>query len=223
VGSVAGEFFMSAHIQQANLLSGRSLVMAVTIALHALVISALMASRMGVVPTPPVKEWMEAVQPDKPAEPVIEVDITSPKYVVASHVTNLVIPVPAAIEFPEDVVIDPMLPRLTETVLTSGRPDPVVAAIPETPLQYQATRSTAEYYPPASIRLEEQGIAVVQICVANTGRVQGRPQITASSGYARLDAAAVRWAQEALRFTAATRDGVAVGSCKGFKVIFDLH
>jgi periplasmic protein TonB len=214
---------MSAHIQQANLLSGRSLVMAVTIALHGLVISALMVSRIGTVSVPPVKDWIEAVQPDDPPKQIVVTDISSGKNIIDNRVKKLVVPVPIAIEFPEDVVVDPALPRLTETVVPSGVGDQVDRVVPETPLRYQVTRSTTEFYPPASIRFEEQGVAVVQICVASSGRLQGLPQITTSSGYARLDAAALRWAQEALRFTAATRDGVAVGSCKGFKVIFDLH
>jgi periplasmic protein TonB len=215
--------FMTAHIQQANLLSGRSLVMAVTIALHALVISALMVSRIGVVPQPPVKDWIEAVRPDKPIEPVVIKDVVNDKQIVDNRSTRFVVPDPDAIYFQEDVPIDPVLPDAIETTAPSGGSEPVVRRVAETTLMYEATRSTTEFYPPASIRLEEQGTAVVQICVASSGRIQGRPQITASSGYARLDAAAVRWAQEALRFTPATRDGAAVESCKGFKVIFDLH
>jgi TonB family protein len=215
--------FMTAHIQQANLLSGRSLVMAVTIALHALVISALMVSRMGVVPQPPVKDWIEAVQPDKPIEPVVIKDVVNDKQIVDNRSTRFVVPDPDTIYFQEDVPVFPVLPDAIGTTAPPGTSEPVVHRVAETPLRYQATRSTTEFYPPASIRLEEQGVAVVQVCVASSGHIQGRPQISASSGYARLDAAAVRWAQEALQFTAATRDGVAVESCKGFRVIFDLH
>jgi hypothetical protein len=38
-----------------------------------------------------------------------------------------------------------------------------------------------------------------------------------------LDAAAVKWASEALRFQPATRGGTAVASCKEFRVSFTLH
>jgi TonB family protein len=89
------------------------------------------------------------------------------------------------------------------------------------PLQYVARRSADELYPAISQRMGEQGVAEVEACVAANGRLDGAPSVRTSSGYARLDAAALQWAQE-LRYRAATADGVPVRACKGFRVTFQL-
>jgi protein TonB len=100
----------------------------------------------------------------------------------------------------------------------AGTTEPVL-----TPLTWAARRSTDEYYPPASARLEEEGATTLRVCVSAAGRLTGAPRIETSSGHARLDAAAVAWAREALAFRPATRDGVPVEACKGFRVTFDLR
>jgi protein TonB len=107
-----------------------------------------------------------------------------------------------------------------ERVLDSGGD---AIPIPATDLTYRATRSPDDYYPAASIRLQEQGVAVVEVCVNAQGRLDGRPVIQRTSGSRQLDAAAVRWASEALAFTPATRNGAAVAACKGFRVNFSLR
>jgi outer membrane biosynthesis protein TonB len=48
------------------------------------------------------------------------------------------------------------------------------------------------------------------------------PMLETSSGYARLDSAALKWARGALRFTPAQRNGQAIPACKGFRVTFRL-
>ena len=92
-----------------------------------------------------------------------------------------------------------------------------------TDLTYRAVKSPNEFYPPTSVALQEQGISIVRVCVDAAGRLDGAPTIQTSSGYKRLDQAAVRWTREALRFTPATEDGVGMRSCKGFKVVFNLN
>jgi TonB family protein len=113
----------------------------------------------------------------------------------------------------------------------------VVAAPPGTPagdaagvqppqivaLSYQALRSPDEFYPAQSIRMGEQGVVEIEACVASNGRLDDVPSVRTSSGHARLDAAAVQWAQQALRYRAATSNGVPMRSCKGFRVYFRLN
>jgi TonB family protein len=99
---------------------------------------------------------------------------------------------------------------------------PAVAPQPKmVPLQYAARRAPDELYPAISQRMGEQGVAEVEACVAANGRLDGAPSVRSSSGYPRLDAAALQWAQE-LRYRAATVDGVPVRACKGFRVTFAL-
>jgi len=93
---------------------------------------------------------------------------------------------------------------------------------PAVPLSYVVTKPINEFYPPGSIRLSEEGSSTLQVCVTANGMLAGAPTLQASSGYARLDAAALKWASEALRFTPARRAGRAVPACKGFRVTFRL-
>jgi protein TonB len=216
-----GGFFVSTHVQHASLLSGRQFALAVTIALHGVILGALMA--IGVV-TPVVEAVQKRIQatifeekPDKP-RPITNADALQ----------NLIRPHTD----PELPVIDeyrdpPMDERKSDDVMTTSGVEAYQqggtgALIAPTDLQAVATRSADDYYPSASIRLEEEGVAIVRVCVDASGQPAGRPTVDASSGFARLDAAAVQWAREALRFTPATRDGVAVPGCKGFRVRFDL-
>jgi periplasmic protein TonB len=78
-----------------------------------------------------------------------------------------------------------------------------------------------EYYPETSRRLEETGTALVYACVAANGRIDGAPKVQRSSGSARLDQAALRYAQHA-RYHPATEDGKAVAGCTRFNVTFRL-
>ena len=91
-----------------------------------------------------------------------------------------------------------------------------------TALSYDAVRSPDAYYPPMSAQLGETGAAIVQVCVTPEGRLESAPQVAQTSGYPRLDTAAVTWASEALRFKPATAGGVPVRSCAGFRVKFRL-
>lgn len=49
------------------------------------------------------------------------------------------------------------------------------------------------YYPDMSRELDEQGTAIVRVCVGADGRLSGAPSLYRSSGYARLDKAALKW------------------------------
>ena len=64
-------------------------------------------------------------------------------------------------------------------------------------------------YPPGSIRDNEQGNADVEVYVLPNGRV-GEARIVRSTGFERLDRAALEEARRYWRFTPATRDGTPV-------------
>ncbi len=75
-------------------------------------------------------------------------------------------------------------------------------------------------YPAASIRMNEEGAAVVSVYVLPNGRV-GDARIERSTGHARLDAAALAEAKR-WRLRAATRDGVAFPDWYSVRVVFRL-
>ncbi len=202
------------------------MVLLVTIGLHALIIAVLMTMKMGVPdvfkpfvthadflpPDPPVEQPPPQVQIKQPDKPVLSIPI---------------VPVPVIdIPFDDPLPTALLLPPADTgavTDVTEGPPSGSVAQIPSTALQYSVVRPADDYYPSQSLSLQEQGTAVVRVCVTPAGKLDGRPAIESSSGSSRLDAAALSWAREALRFTPATRGGVAVAACKGFRVNFKLH
>jgi TonB family protein len=219
---------MSAHVQlhQASVLTGRQMVMAVTIGLHALAIMALMTVRTIIAPTasPPDRYLYEPV---KEPEPIIEkVPIAVQPDEIRYMAPRPDVPVVRPVYQPEEVFVAPADPVPGDAGADRGSADGVrgrVVEIAPTALQFRAVRPSDDYYPSESMTLQEEGVAIVKVCVAPTGRMDGKPVIEKSSGSPRLDRAAVSWAREALRFTPATANGVAVAACKGFRVNSTLH
>lgn len=218
---------MSSYVQQAGLLTGRQMTLAAVIGLHALVIGALIVAR--VVPQ---------IVPDiiidvLPVVDVREPDQVPPEPKLEPHKVNQVV-----IQMP-DRIIEDFVPETTQTLQAvvqqsgseTGSTDVeqgssgTAVAPPRvvTELQFRITRPTEDYYPPASIAMEEQGVSIVRVCVDAAGKMNGQPTIQTTSGSKRLDQAAIRWARESLRFTPATENGVGVAACKGFRVNFNLH
>ncbi len=220
---------MSAHTllqQQTGLLSGRQMTMLVTVGLHALVIAALMAMRVSL--DAKVPDFLAPI--DLPSEDRTVVQKPQPLTVNDRDLQPSITQVPI-------VALDVIIPPETSSEVASLSPadsSPVpadaagpgsagIAQIPSTALQYRAVRPADDYYPSQSLSLQEEGTAIVRVCVAPSGKLDGKPVIDSSSGSARLDTAALTWAREALRFTPATQGGVPVGACKGFRVNFTLH
>jgi TonB family protein len=221
---------MTAHVQQASMLSGRSMTFVAVIGLHALVISALMMMKMmpdiaEKVPNP--LQWFVDPPP---------VDSLPPQ--LATSDPKVTVPIPTALIInPPDITTSPFeVVQTGEGATTAVVQDTGAAAsgsgastVIESPprvitaLQYRITRATDEYYPDTSRVLQEQGVAVVRVCADAAGRMSGAPVVEASSGSKRLDQAALRWARESLSFTAATENGVGVPACKGFRVKFNLN
>jgi TonB family protein len=84
--------------------------------------------------------------------------------------------------------------------------------------------NTADYYPPAAIRMGEKGIASVRVCIDANGRLSADPMIARSSGSARLDEGAVRLAKAGSgHYRATTEDGRPVSSCFPFLIRFDFR
>ncbi len=84
--------------------------------------------------------------------------------------------------------------------------------------------NTTDYYPPASIRIGEKGVAAVRVCVDGSGRLSANPTIAQSSGSARLDEGALRLAKAGSgHYRATTEDGRPVSSCFPFLIRFDFR
>lgn len=212
----------AATIHKAGLLTGRQMVLLVVVGLHALVIGGLMTMKIAIdnARPPAVFKPVTAIEPVEPLPPPPRLQVT-PSVAIPAWTPPTVVPPLITI----DVI--PRAPAESAPVLVPEAPVGPVAehpvdAVPATALTYRATRSPDDYYPAISLRLQEQGDAVVRVCVGPTGRREGSPVVERSSGSRHLDAAAVKWASEALAFTPATRNGAAVSACKGFRVNFTL-
>jgi periplasmic protein TonB len=218
---------MRTHVQQASILSGRSMTLLAVIGLHALLIAALIAVKI----VPPIiqnevrMQWVK----EQPPEIVPPPPQLKPKP-AATPIVEVVVP---PLVLPADDVRAPeeaIQVAVSEGPADQIEPGPVTESVIPAPrtrefteLDYRAVKSPNDFYPLASISLQEQGIAIVRLCVDGAGRLDGAPTIQSSSGFRRLDQAAVKWAREALRFTPATENGVGVRSCKGFRVVFNLN
>jgi TonB family protein len=82
---------------------------------------------------------------------------------------------------------------------------------------------TADFYPSHSIRLGEQGISTVQVCVDSHGRLTSDPTTVQSSGSTRLDEGALKLARAGSgHYRATTEDGQPVNSCYSVGIRFQL-
>lgn len=213
-------------IERASLLTGRQLALLCVIALHVFVIGGLLTIKIshdGLPALPAFKPVTAAPLTPEKKDPPPRLDESRIQQALNQRI-EVTIPVIDPIISPQErtwVAPDtgPVAP--VETVGTSGGTGTAIP-LPSTALSYRAVRSPDDYYPQASITLQEEGIATVRICVGPTGRLEGRPTIERSSGSRRLDNAALQWAREALTFTPATVNGAPVADCKGFRVNFNL-
>ena len=134
---------------------------------------------------------------------------------------------------PPDVTIDLPVESTTSTAITNVTTKPQAAAPPPTPKAAgvktpagagKGFPNSEDYYPPASQRLGEQGVAVVAVCVDPNGRVSGDPKIATSSGSSRLDEGALRLAKAASgHYKPATEDGKPVPGCVNLGIRFQLR
>lgn len=106
----------------------------------------------------------------------------------------------------------------TDTSITLN-PQP---ALPSSgPLSIAATH-TKPPYPALSRRLGEEGVVRLSIAIAADGSVAGA-KVEKSSGFARLDEAAIAWVTGNWRYKPALADGKPVASSMAAAVTFELH
>ena len=81
--------------------------------------------------------------------------------------------------------------------------------------------NSADYYPAASMRLGEEGSAIVHACVAPTGKLSEDPTIAKTSGSSRLDEGAIKLAK-AGHYVAGSEDGKPTTGCFNMSIKFQL-
>jgi len=196
----------------------RTLVLAFIIALHLglfwVLNSGLSRSIVNVVLGPIETRIIEAPPEtdDKPPPPPPKIE-TPPPFVPPPDIS---------IDIPADA---PPATAITQT--TTKRPVAQPPPAPPKPIARTAPRSdprrplSQPEYPPSSRRAGETGTVILEVYVLENGRV-GEARVKQSSGYPRLDEAAVREVRRSWRLKPGTENGKPVPMWGQFAVTFKL-
>jgi periplasmic protein TonB len=191
--------------------------MTVVAGIHVGVLYAI-AAGLGIAPVPEVIKTTlvtptEIVPPDDPPppEPVVRIQQADP--VVPEPVVKIDVPRDVTIGLPPEPPGPPA--QRTETgSAETGIPTTAVMQDVRFPLSQPP-------YPPASTRNGEEGSADLEVYVLPNGRV-GDARIMNTTGYERLDLAAINEAKRQWRFKPATRAGEPVAQWYKVRVVFRL-
>jgi protein TonB len=113
----------------------------------------------------------------------------------------------------------PLQVEAIQTVITPPQPQaPELAPHPNVKPKAIYVPGGWERYPAESLRARETGAPTITICISATG-VADSVQVTKSSGFPRLDQAAVGIGKEA-RFKPAMQDGKPVPLCLPYRITF---
>jgi protein TonB len=196
----------------------RGVVFLAIVALHALFFWALatgMSHRVIEAVLGPIETRMieEAPKPeDKPPPPPPKIE-TPPPYVPPPEV---------AIEIPMDAAPTTAIRQTTQQVPVAQPPPAPVAVIPRTSPKSDPRRPlTQPEYPPSSRRAGETGTVILEVYVLETGRA-GDVRVKQSSGFPKLDEAAVRDVKRSWRLQPGTENGKPVPMWGQFAVTFKL-
>jgi len=206
---------MAANVQDSNFFTRRGVVAAAIILLHVLAawgFASGLATRAIQALAPPIEaDIVEEVKKEDEPPPPPPPEMERP---------------PVEVPPPEVAIDMPMETNTTAIQDVTDKPPPPAPPPPPraagTPAKMTRPANPDDYYPPGSIRREEQGSPVVQACVGPKGQLLRDPVVTDTSGFPDLDGAAVKVAR-ATKYAAGTDGGSALPeSCIKFKVKFVL-
>jgi protein TonB len=215
---------MQARIVSA-LLSQRSVALGSIVAVHGAIAYAMangLAYATSEIATPPVQT---VIVPEIPRSLMQRESLPAPE------MKRLRVEVP-----PPEVKIDIPLESNAITDVTTGMFAMMTekkAPLPSGPASKPALRyiiharvsenfpNPDAFYPPASIRREEQGLVGVQVCVGVDGKLLDMPSVAKTSGSARLDEAALKLARSG-RYLAGSVDGVPIIDCMQLPIRFKV-
>ncbi|MFI4878156.1 MAG: energy transducer TonB [Steroidobacterales bacterium] len=210
---------MTAYVHDSTFFTRRTMVLFAIIALHVFIFWALatgLARKAIEVLAPPiqteiVQEEVKQNQPPPPPPPQFE---KPPVEVPPPDVT---------IDMPTEA---PATNAITAVVQKSNQPAPPPrpSGPSSPPKPGKNFPNSDDFYPDASRRLNEEGMAVVHACVGANGKVTEAPTLAKSSGSPRIDGAAVKLAQAGSgRYQPALQDGKPVDACFDFGIRFKLR
>jgi len=206
---------MAAYAQDSSYFTRRGIVLVAIIALHILAAwgfaTGLAQKVIHLVTAPIEADIVEEVKPEDQPPPPPPPEMERPPVEVPPPEVSIDLPMETSSNAIVDVTDKPPPP--------APPPPPRIAG---SPAKMTRPVNPDDYYPPGSIRREEQGSPVVQACVGPTGKLVREPVITDTSGFPDLDSAAIKVAR-ATRYGPGTENGTALPeSCIKFKVKFVL-
>jgi len=204
---------MTTYVHRMQWNSGRGLAFAIVVGLHIAAVAGLMVWKIAetVIVVPNVSIAVTSLEQQRQEAKPTPVKVQLEEFTPVEQVIEV-----QPIEIEATTALEP--PAATPPAGDTG----AISSSTDTPLRYRAVRPADDYYPPNAIRMEQAGDVILRTCVDARGKLSSAPTVVRGRT-ALLDAAAVKWAQEALRFTPATRGGVAVDACKDFRVQFKLQ
>jgi periplasmic protein TonB len=194
----------AARAPSSNRLVGIALVVLLHVGLVYLLVSGLALRRVEVSQSP-IETKIVAPSPEQHVEPPPPPPAFAP-------------PPPPFVPPPEIHIATPPPPPAQSTAITTvtpvrppeseptAPPPPHVAVSVPPHIDLAWANSHKPEYPPVSRRLGEEGVVVLQVLVDPSGRASD-VKVAQSSGFPRLDQAAVEWTKANYRFSPGTVDG----------------
>jgi len=209
-------------LEPPRFLSSRAVTFGLVLSLHAAVFCGLMLG--GTTYFKPAEP--PAIQPRVIERPLPQIKPPPPSIdhsLVDRRVSPPVLP-------PDVVPAQPQLPNVVTAPELLSEPRGTPGSLPSREIARvqggigPAFPHPADFYPDVSRRFEEQGAALVQVCVDTAGRLTSEPVSTQSSGSARLDAAAIKLAKAGSgHYRPTTEGGRPVSACYPIKIRFQLQ
>jgi periplasmic protein TonB len=207
-----------APAQDSTFLTRRGFVFVLIVALHGgmyYVLNSGLSKHLvdvvlGPIETRMIEEAPKTDEPPPPPPPKIE---TPPPFVPPPEV---------AIDIPQETTSTAI--QTVTSVKPTAPPPPVAqpAPVPRTAPKSDSRRPLSQpEYPPSSRRAGEAGTVILEVYVLENGRV-GEARVKQSSGFPRLDEAAVREVKRSWRLVPGTENGKPVPMWGQFAVTFKL-
>jgi protein TonB len=209
---------MAATVHDSSFFSRRALVFAVIVGVHILLAYAFatgLAQSVVEIIAPPIKtEIIEEVKQQDTPPPPPPPEFERPPVEVP--------PPEVAIDIPQDTAQSTAITDVTDRpVPMAPPPPPPPKNVKKASIDSKRFPPSEEYYPAASKRLGEEGSPTVKVCIGPQGKLSEEPTVATTSGNARLDEAAIKYAK-AGRYIAGSVDGAPTTDCLVFRVKFEL-
>jgi TonB family protein len=195
--------------------SRRTAVFLLIVVVHAILIYGFASAFVrGVIKVPTITRGVVLDPPTKHLPPPPSVDPNL-------EATRPVLPrLGDVLSFPSD---DPSIPNLISEHPTIGDASPPHVATRLVGGPGQGFPSAEDYYPSSARRLGEQGVATVQVCVDERGKLSADPTIAQSSGSSSLDQGALKLAKAGSgHYRMTTEDNRPVSDCYPVRIRFQL-